>query len=168
MRSQSGHTFGHSSADTALPNRSSPCTLILSFRLRTFLIRSIRSSALTPSEWFERLIFRFQQRLPSLIARVRQRPRTRYQPSSSDLTRWNFRIHTRVWLQLKVLARGMNISICFLVSILLSLVLELGSRTGNWKVKPSVAIRLEERLVMSVGRIVRRLWVDKRLNVDTS
>lgn len=167
MRSQSRHAFGYSSADTALPNCSSPCTLILAFHLRTFLIRSIRSSALTPSEWFERLIFRFQQKLPSLIAHVRQRPRTTYQPSSSDLIRWNLRIHTRVWLQLKVLARGLNISICFLVSLLLSLARELSSRTVNWKVKPSVAIRLEEWLVLSVGRIVRRVWVDKRLNVDT-
>lgn len=98
-----------------------------------------------------------REELLSALAAVPMKPNTRYQAAGTARTRLTFRPEPSTWHELRLFARTFNVSICFVVSVLLTLAFNGVGTPSRLTIPPRLERYMElwatERFGVYTGRI---------------
>ncbi len=105
----------------ALRIRVVSTTFLIPEKLLSRLENRLTSSNLDLENYLKKLLIRYSENLDAKNIIPSNSLTTLYQAPNQNLIRMNIRLHADVWQSLRIFARGMGISMCLLVTLLLLL-----------------------------------------------
>jgi len=98
------------------------CSILLSPDARKkFLIRRTQLGYTKPRAYLLHLLDLYQEMLVQKKENLNHKPLTRYQKAGQGLRKVNMRLDWKYWVQCTLLARGLGVSVCYLIAYLIDL-----------------------------------------------